>query len=76
MKLKDLLESTTSGAVAGYVKPTKDAPIKRIGFLPYALDKDCKGCKIIKEHAFKADNSKSELKCAFCGTIHKKGNNV
>jgi flavoprotein len=74
MKLKDLLEDTCSGAVATYNKPLNEKePIKRIGFMKYALDKNCKGCEIIKNYAFKEPNTgKRELTCSFCGAVHTK----
>lgn len=75
MKLKDLLnEETCSGSVATYNKPLNEKdPIKRIGFMHYALDNECQGCKIIKNYAFKEPNTgKRELTCSFCGTVHKK----
>ena len=73
MKLNELLnEETTSGSVAGYVKPLNEKPLKRIGFMNYVLDNECKGCKIIKNYAFQAPNSSKEITCAFCGAVHKR----
>lgn len=79
MKLDQLLnivEDTTSGAVASYNKPVCDEPLKRLkktGFMRYATDNTCRGCNIIKHYGWTESNSKAkELTCGFCGTVHKK----
>lgn len=79
MKLETLInltEETTSASVATYTKPVSDEPIKRmkkLGFMQYATDNNCRGCNIIKHYGWSSDNSKAkELTCNFCGTVHKK----
>jgi len=80
MKLDQLLkltEETTSSAVATHNVLVKNPPLKRDrskGFLSYALNDDCVGCKIIKNHAFASDNATRDLTCTYCGTVHKAPN--
>lgn len=74
MKLSDLLEATVSTSVASYNKPLSTEPIKRTTFTGFLSDKKlCKGCEVIKQFGWSSPyTSHKELKCGFCGNLHKR----